>query len=123
MEAGLLSLAQATERLRPSRRVYRGVMPIDVASIIGTADREHDFDRQFTALQPNVRDRQRRLARAFPDGAFAPIVVEKLGDAYFVVDGHHRVAIARRRGMARPSRCSPRLRSRCVWVQPNQTPF
>jgi hypothetical protein len=75
-------------------------MPIDVANIIGTADRERDFDREFTALQPRLRERQRRLARAFPDGAFAPIVVEKLGDAYFVVDGHHRVAIARKRGMA-----------------------
>jgi ParB-like nuclease domain len=75
-------------------------MPIDVANIIGTADRERDFNREFTALQPRLRERQRRLARAFPDGAFAPIVVEKLGDAYFVVDGHHRVAVARLRGMA-----------------------
>lgn len=100
MDTRLLSLAQATERLRPSRRRYLGVMPIDVGNIIGTADRERDFDREFTALQPSLRERQRGLARAFPDGAFAPIVVEKLGDAYFVVDGHHRVAIARRRGMA-----------------------
>lgn len=100
MDAGLLSLAQVTERLRPVRRRYIGVMPVDVASIIGTADRQGDFDRDFTALHARLRERQLRLARAFPNGEFAPIVVEKLGDAYFVVDGHHRVAIARQRGMA-----------------------
>jgi len=100
MEGRLLSLAQATQRLQPFRRRYVGVVPIDVASIIGTADREGDFDRRFTALRSSLRERQVRLARAFPNGEFAPIVVEKLGDAYFVVDGHHRVALARRRGMA-----------------------
>ncbi len=36
---------------------------------------------------------------AFPHGAFPPIVAYQLGDAYFVVDGHHRVAIAKQRGV------------------------
>jgi len=35
----------------------------------------------------------------FPSGDFPPIIAYKLGDAYFVVDGHHRVAAARRRRM------------------------
>jgi hypothetical protein len=96
----LLSFAQATQRLRPFRRRYVGVMPIDVASIIGTSDRQGDFDREFRALHPSLRERQRRLARAFPNSEFAPIVVEKLGDAYFVIDGHHRVALARQHGIA-----------------------
>lgn len=96
---GLLSLSQATKRLRPFGRRYLGVVPIDVDSIIGTADREHDFGRGFTALHPFLSERAQRLARAFPNGEFAPIVVEKLGDAYFVIDGHHRVALARQRGM------------------------
>jgi ParB-like nuclease domain len=39
------------------------------------------------------------VAQAFPNGDFPPIVVYQVGDAYFVVDGHHRVAIARQRGM------------------------
>jgi hypothetical protein len=41
----------------------------------------------------------RRVSEAFPDGAFPPIVVYQLGEAYFVIDGHHRVAVARRRGV------------------------
>jgi hypothetical protein len=99
MDGRLLSLTEATQRLRPFRRRHIGVVSIDVDRIIGTADREGDFDRSFTTARSGLRERQQRLARAFPNGEFAPIVVEKLGDAYFVVDGHHRVALARRRGV------------------------
>jgi ParB/Sulfiredoxin domain len=100
MGAHLLPLDEATTRLRPSRRRYLGVHPIAVSSIVGTDSRSGDFDRDFHALRPHVRERRRRVAEAFPDGDFPPIVVEKLGDAYFVIDGHHRVAVARARRMA-----------------------
>src|SRR6187549_458790 len=40
----------------------------------------------------------RSLEAAFADGGFPPIVTVKLGEAYFVIDGHHRVALARRGG-------------------------
>src|SRR5690349_17948473 len=99
MASQLLDLDDVVRRLRPSSRSYVGVRPIEVAKIIGTESRNGDFDRAFNPLRPALRDRLRRLATAFPASEFAPIVVQKVGDAYFVVDGHHRVAIARRRGM------------------------
>src|SRR6188508_2817554 len=40
----------------------------------------------------------RSLATAFGDGGFPPIVTVKLGESYFVIDGHHRAALARRTG-------------------------
>jgi len=40
----------------------------------------------------------RSLAEAFADGGFPPIVTVKLGETYFVIDGHHRAALTRRRG-------------------------
>src|SRR6187549_2487623 len=40
----------------------------------------------------------RSLEAAFADGGFPPIVAVKLGESYFVIDGHHRVALARRAG-------------------------
>jgi hypothetical protein len=40
----------------------------------------------------------RSLESAFADGAFPPIVTVKLGETYFVIDGHHRAALARRAG-------------------------
>jgi hypothetical protein len=99
MAGRLLELGYATERLRPSRRRYLGVRAIEVASIVGTEGRGDDFDASFSPLRPHLRARVRQLARAFPTSNFGPISVEKLGDAYFVVDGHHRVAVARQRGM------------------------
>jgi hypothetical protein len=99
MSAPLLDLDDVVRRLRPSSGSYVGVRAIEVAKIVGTVSRNGDFDRAFNPLRPDLRDRLRRLATAFPASEFAPIVVQKIGDAYFVVDGHHRVAIARRRGM------------------------
>jgi hypothetical protein len=72
---------------------------IPVGQIVGTDGRGNDFDRDFLPLRPGMRERWRRLEQAFPDGDFPPIVAYRLGDAYFVLDGHHRVALARQRGM------------------------
>src|ERR687898_2595371 len=49
-------------------------------------------------LRARRRDRLRSLESAFADVASPPIVTIKLGESYFVIDGHHRAALARRRG-------------------------
>jgi hypothetical protein len=95
MARDLLALDEATERLRPFARRYVGIRPIRVDSVVGTDSRVGDFDRDFRARRRDVRERRRRVAAAFPDGNFPPILAYKLGDAYFVIDGHHRVALAR----------------------------
>ena len=43
--------------------------------------------------------RTRSVRAAFPDGQFPPITVFRIDRAYFVEDGHHRVAVARALGM------------------------
>lgn len=95
----LLPLDQAIERLRPFARRYVGIRPIPVSQVVGTEGRGGDFDRDFQPRRPSVRERWRRVERAFPEAGFPPIVVYQLGDAYFVIDGHHRVAIARQQGV------------------------
>jgi hypothetical protein len=95
----LLPLDQAIERLRPFARRYVGIRPIPVSQVVGTEGRGGDFNRDFQPRRPDVRERWRRVERAFPEAGFPPIVVYQLGDAYFVIDGHHRVAIARQHGM------------------------
>jgi hypothetical protein len=95
----LLPLDEATRRLRPFARRYVGLRAIPVAQIVGTDSRGSDFDRDFQPRRSGLRDRWQRVERTFPDAAFPPIVAYQLGDAYFLIDGHHRVAIARQLGM------------------------
>jgi hypothetical protein len=95
----LLPLDEATRRLRPFARRYVGLRPIPLRQIVGTESRGGDFDRDFLPRRPDIGERWRRVEQAFPEGDFPPIVVYQVGDAYFVVDGHHRVAIGREREM------------------------
>jgi hypothetical protein len=95
----LIPLEEATRRLRPFERRYVGLRPIPLESVVGTDSRGGDFDRDFLPRRQDVGLRWREVERAYPDGDFPPIAVYQLGDAYFVLDGHHRVAIARQRGM------------------------
>ena len=95
----LLPLAEAMRRLRPHQHVYVGIRAIAVADVVGSEGRVGDFDRDFLPRRNDLGARWRRLDQMYPDGGFPPIVVRKLGDVYFVVDGHHRVAIARQRGI------------------------
>ena len=98
-ERSLLPLDEVSQRLRMFEQHYVGIRPIPVRDIVGTAGRISDFDSDFLPRRSHSRERWRRLERAYPDGSFPPIVVYKLQDSYFVVDGHHRVAIAKQRKM------------------------
>lgn len=97
--ADLLPLDEATRRLRPFARRHVGLKAIPVSTIVGTDSRGADFDRDFLPRRPEIGPRWRGVESAFPEGGFPPISVYKLGDAHFIIDGHHRVAIARQRGI------------------------
>jgi hypothetical protein len=94
----LLELDEVERRLKPFGRRYLGVREIPLDALVGTDSRAGSFTRDFRPLHDFSRDRLRSLEEAFADGAFPPIVTVKLGEAYFVIDGHHRAALARRRG-------------------------
>ena len=97
-ETDLLDLEDVERRLRPFTRRYLGVRAVPVEHVVGTDSRRGAFTRRFEARHRFSRDRLRSLESAFPDGGFPPIVAVKLGETYFVIDGHHRVALARRHG-------------------------
>jgi hypothetical protein len=99
VEGRLLDLDDVQYRLRIFDQHYDGVRPIPVAQIVGTAGRADDFDEEFLPRRPEMRDRWRTVEQMFPQGEFPPIVVYQVDRAYFVVDGHHRVAIAKRMGV------------------------
>jgi hypothetical protein len=115
-ESELLPLEEVSRRLRAFEQHYVGIRPIEVDKIVGTVDRTGEFDRDFLPRGRYVEDRWRRVEEAFPEGAFPPIQVYQVGEAYFVMDGHHRVAIARQTGMLSIDAEITELRSR--WKLP-----
>jgi len=96
----LLELDDVERRLKPFGRRYVGVREIPLDALVGTDSRASSFTRDFRPLHSFSRDRLRSLQAAFADGAYPPIVAVKLGETYFVIDGHHRAALARREGRA-----------------------
>ena len=94
----LLPLDEASRRLGVSQRSYLGLREIPVAQIVGSVDRSADFDREFRPRRSVSTGRLASLREAFAGGAMPPIRVFEVGGAYFVEDGHHRVALAREQG-------------------------
>lgn len=97
----LLSYNEVVRKLRLSESIERGVQPIPVSAIVGSVDRYTDFTRTFLPRRDDDRQRWARVKVAYTDpegNDLPPIQVYKIGDAYFVSDGNHRVSIARLEG-------------------------
>jgi ParB/Sulfiredoxin domain len=77
-----------------------GTRPIALASIVGTVDRRGgDFDQLFRPRTGRLRSHWQRIAAARRRGeTMPPIDVYRVDDLYFVIDGHHRVSVARAQG-------------------------
>jgi len=68
-------------------------------SIVGTVDRSREFDRSFRPTSARVRSRWEHIAAAMRRGeSMPPIDLLRIGEIYFVRDGHHRVSVARALG-------------------------
>ncbi len=97
--ATLLSYSQVKEKLRIGGPIYRGVKTVRIEQIVGSLNRYHQFDRAFLPTQDQTAGRWQRVNRAFyEDINLPPVVLYKVGEVYFVVDGHHRVSVAREQG-------------------------
>lgn len=96
----LLPLRDVTSHLRVLGEHYIGVREIPVDRIVGSVNRSVDFDRFFRTGKRHLRKRLDALREAFGDRPMPPITVYEAGGLYFVNDGHHRVALARKDGGA-----------------------
>lgn len=93
----LVPLSDALEALGEDGHLGSYGDEVPVASIIGSAARSEDFDREFRPRR--ATERLRRVREQFDRGRFPPpLDLVRLGECYFVVDGHHRLAVARERG-------------------------
>lgn len=97
----LFSYDEVLTKLRVKGQVQRGVEEIPLDAIVGSVGRYTDFTRDF--LPRRISDGDRWASVKMATESFLgvpPIEVYKLGDAYFVRDGNHRVSIARRNGQS-----------------------
>ena len=95
----LLAYDQVREKLRIGGPIYRGVQSVRLSQIVGSVNRYRDFDRAFLPIQDYTADRWQRVNRAwYEDVSLPPVLLYKVGEIYFVVDGNHRVSVAREQG-------------------------
>jgi hypothetical protein len=72
---------------------------VQLEAIVGTVDRGREFDRSFRPTSARVRSRWEHIAAAMRRGeSMPPIELVRIGQIYFVRDGHHRVSVARALG-------------------------
>jgi uncharacterized protein (TIGR00730 family) len=97
--AGLLSFDEVRHKLKIHGQHYAGLQTIPLTAIAGTVGRYQEFNRAFLPTQEFVRERWMGVYAAVhsPSG-YPPIDVYKIGDVYFVRDGHNRVSVLKELG-------------------------
>lgn len=95
----LLAWDEVKDKLQIGGQVYRGVQSVPLKQIVGSVNRYQDFDRVFLPTQEVTGERWRSISRAFyREEYLPPVQLYQLGDVYFVLDGNHRVSVAREQG-------------------------
>jgi hypothetical protein len=95
-----LSFEEIRKALGVSNKVRIGQRVVPVERIVGSVGRYGDFDQTFLPAKASVGEKWKRIDRAFHRGEeLPPVVLYKVGQAYFVEDGNHRVSVARYQGV------------------------
>ncbi len=90
------------ENYRPlmqKTRKYLGLKEVSIRQITGSVGRSGDFDRSFRPRKAHLRERWTRVYLYVQSHGMEPVRLHKIGDKYFVEDGHHRISAARAQGM------------------------
>ncbi len=120
----LLPYDEISKKMHARGLSSKGLKEIPVDAIVGSVNRYQDFDRDFLPLHDV--DMQRwasvKAMMTSPGGSgLPPIRVYKISDAYFVLDGNHRVSIAREMGFEFIEAYVTEIRTR-VPIKPDDSP-
>lgn len=98
----LRSIEPALKAAGLEGRAFGGVTEIPVDRVIGSVapdGKTSDFDPGFLPTSRRLRDRWTRIYQAMVEGdELPPIDVYRVDGNYYVIDGHHRVSVARSLG-------------------------
>lgn len=95
----LLPYEEVREKLRAGSQARKGLQEIPLNAIVGSVGRYSDYTRSFYPRRDKDRERWAGVEmRVIGPEGLPPIEVYKVGEAYFVLDGNHRVSVARQLG-------------------------
>lgn len=118
----LLSYEEVSRQLKITGRSSTGVQDIPLNAIVGSVGRYNDFTRNFLPKRNTGRERWAQVRASLDQMAgWPPIQAYKVGDAYFVLDGNHRVSVARDLGVKTIQADVTEIRTR-VPLAPTDTP-
>jgi nucleotide-binding universal stress UspA family protein len=98
----LLAYDEVSSKLRAVSQTNLGLQQVALKNIIGSVNRISDFDRNFRPLSDGDSTRWADVKAAMTSPFAAgvpPVTLYKIGEAYFVMDGNHRISIAKEMGL------------------------
>jgi nucleotide-binding universal stress UspA family protein len=94
----LLSYEEVRQKLKGREVGERKLKEIPLKAIVGSVGRYSDFTRSFLPRRDSDESRWARIKARVDLMGLPPIDVYQIDQAYFVLDGNHRVSIARQIG-------------------------
>ena len=120
--SGLLSFDEVKHKLKGSISGRRRLEEVPLDAIVGSVGRYTDFNRQFLPRNDSDELRWTRVKTAIESSmGVPPIELYRIGDAYFVLDGNHRVSVLRRMGATQAQAYVTEVQTR-VPLSPNDSP-
>ncbi len=120
----LLQYDEITKKMHIKGLSSKGVKEIPIEAIVGSVNRYQDFDKNFLPLRDEDMQRWARVKTVMTSPGspgLPPISVYKLGDAYFVLDGNHRVSIAKQMDLEKIEAHITEIKTK-VALSPEDTP-
>ncbi|MFH1369379.1 MAG: DUF4032 domain-containing protein [Elusimicrobiota bacterium] len=92
----LIDFDSIEKNLEHVHQLNLGVKQIPIDKIVGSLGRYQDFNDKFLPHPERLSEKYQSVKRAIDAGIILPpIKVYQILDNYFVIDGHHRVTIAK----------------------------
>jgi hypothetical protein len=77
----------------------RGLQSVPLSAIVGSVNRYLDFDSRFRLKKDRPQERLLVIRSIMERGKpLPPVDLYKIKDSFFVLDGNHRISVARERG-------------------------
>lgn len=90
----LVSFETVRALLRLRQCHYLGIQQVSLDRIVGSVGRYNDFTTHFLPRSNHLRQRWQAVSATTGSVGAPPVKLFKVADAYFVLDGNHRISVA-----------------------------